>query len=88
MLTKMITRTKKSTAIMKKTRGLLPRSFGLAVTIVIVIAAIYVLLLVALSTVATATNDPNEHSVDDKYAHSNCDLTGLGSGDSCEIVTH
>jgi hypothetical protein len=88
MLTKMTTRTTKSTAIMKKASRLLPRSFGLAVAIVIVIAAIYVLLLVALSTVAAATSDQNEHSIDDKYVHSICDPTGLGSGDPCEIVTH
>ena len=76
-----------TTSTARKTSRL-PSSLGLAVTIVIVIAAIYGLLLIALSTVATANSDPDEHSVDDKYVHSNCDPTGLNSGDSCEIVTH
>jgi hypothetical protein len=89
MLTKMTTRAKRSTTIIiMKTSRLLPRSFGLAVAIVIVIAALYGLLLVALSTVATAIGDPDEHSFDDKYVHSICDPTGLGNGDSCEVVTH
>jgi hypothetical protein len=88
MLTKMTKRTRKSTAIMKKTSPLLPHSFGLAVTIVIVIAAIYGLLLVALSTIATAISDPDEHSVDDTYVHSICDPTGRSIGDPCEIIAH
>ena len=88
MLTNMTTRAKKSTTIMKKISRLVPRSFWLAVAIVIVIAAIYGLLLVALSTVATAISDSDEHSVDDKFVHSVCDPTGLGSGDSCEVVTY
>jgi predicted alpha/beta hydrolase family esterase len=54
-----------TTSTTRKTSRLLPHSLGLAVTIVIVIAAIYGLLLVALSTVANAIGDPNERSIDD-----------------------
>lgn len=63
MTLKMTTET--TTMLTAKKTSRLPRSLGLTVTIVIVIAAIYGLLMVALSTVATAYSSPVLRTIDD-----------------------
>ena len=80
-----------TTSIARKTSRLLPPSFGLAVTIVIVIAAIYGLLLIALSTFATAYSGPVLKSYGDPDYHgvggsNQCSISSIS--DPCQVVAH